>query len=35
MEGFWRFWDRLGTWQKFGLCFVAAAIALMLLRMLF
>lgn len=24
MDRFWRFWDRLGMWQKFGLTFVAA-----------
>jgi hypothetical protein len=30
MEGFWRFWDRLGTWQKFGLSFVAAVAIVMI-----
>jgi hypothetical protein len=26
MEGFWRFWEQMGPWQRLGLCFVAAVI---------
>jgi hypothetical protein len=35
MDAFWRFWDRMGPWQKVGLCFVAAVIILTLIRMMF
>lgn len=34
MDEFWRFWNQLNTWQRFGLCFVAAAIILAIVRML-
>jgi hypothetical protein len=30
MDRFWRFWDRLGVWQKFGLSFVAAVVIVMI-----
>ena len=35
MDGFWRFWDQMGPWKRIGLCFVAAIIILMFVRMLF
>lgn len=31
MEGFWRFWEQMGPWQRLGLCFVAAIIIVMVI----
>jgi hypothetical protein len=35
MDHFWRFWDRLGMWQKFGLTFVAAVAIVMIALTIF
>jgi hypothetical protein len=35
MDHFWRFWDRLGMWQKFGLTFVAAVAIVMIALAIF
>ncbi len=35
MNWFWRFWDRLEMWQRFGLAFVVGVTLLVIVRTLF
>lgn len=35
MNRFWRFWDRLEMWQRFGLAFVVGVTLLVIVRTLF
>lgn len=35
MNRFWRFWDRLEMWQRFGLAFVAGVTLLVIVRTVF
>jgi hypothetical protein len=34
MDSFWRFWNRLEMWQRFGLSFIAAVVILVVIRTL-